>query len=162
MYIYRKKGTTPEQFKEYYEGKHIPCIQQLSGRLFPTSHIRHYIGYMPTANTTSALKSTSSAASAGGDQRVGAALDLLEGSASSANVPMVVMGQPSDFEWDTASIITYTDETHFREFMAVLTDKKNANMLAEDEEKFMDRSRFQAVILGDVQRTLNDSWVKGQ
>ena len=46
MYIYRKEGTSPEQFKDYYESKHVPLIQLLSGDLFPTSHIRNYIGHV--------------------------------------------------------------------------------------------------------------------
>jgi hypothetical protein len=161
MYVYRKKGTSPEQFKEYYETTHVPCIQRLSGHLFPTSHVRHYIGYMPQA-VTSQPNTTGSTGSTGGDHRVEAAFDLLEGSASSPNVPIVVMGQPADFEWDACSIITYTNEIHFREFMAVLTDEGNAKILAEDEERFMDRARFQAVILGDVRQTINDSWEESQ
>jgi hypothetical protein len=74
---------------------------------------------------------------------------------------MVVMGTPADFDWDVCSIITYTNETHFREFMAVLMEEKAAKTLAEDEEIFMDRSKFRAVILGDVQKTTNDRWTEG-
>ncbi len=162
MYVYRKKGTSPEHFKEYYEGTHVPCIQRLSGNLFPASHVRHYIGYMPHAVTSGSNTTAASAASTNGDQRVETAFDLLGGSASTANVPMVVMGQPTDFEWDACSIITYTNETHFKQFMGVLMDEGNAKILAEDEEKFMDRSRFQAVILGDMRKTVNDSWTDNQ
>jgi hypothetical protein len=46
--------------------------------------------------------------------------------------------------------------------MEVMADEKNAKALAEDEEKFMDRSRFQALILGEVRKTVNDTWVDNQ
>jgi hypothetical protein len=107
-------------------------------------------------------KATLPTASTGRDQWVAGAFDILEGSASSPNVPMVVIGQPADFEWDACSILTFTNDTHLRQFMAVLTDEEKAKTLAEDEERFMDRSRFQAVILGDVRKTVNDTWADNQ
>lgn len=158
MYIYRKEGTSFEHFQEYYESKHVPVIQRLSGNLFPSSHFRHYVGHVPQREAVEAKDAASKVAT--GDARVQTAYDLLEGSASSANAPMVVMGQPSDFDWDVCSVITYTNEIHFRQFMAVLADAENAKVLAEDEEKFMDRSKFKAVILGDTRKTMNTSWTE--
>ncbi|KAH8773871.1 hypothetical protein F5882DRAFT_505319 [Hyaloscypha sp. PMI_1271] len=160
LYVYRKNGTSPENFRQYYENNHVPCIQRLSGHLFPVSHVRHYMGYKPTA-VTPEPKATPSTASTSRDQWVEGAFDVLEGSASQ-NVPMMVMGQPADFEWDVCSVLTFTNDTHLRQFMEVMADEKNAKALAEDEEKFMDRSRFQALILGEVRKTENDTWVDNQ
>lgn len=159
MYIYRKEGTSPEQFKDYYETKHVPVIQRLSGNLFPTSHSRHYIGYVPQAGSSPSSTAADLSTGTGGDERVRTAEKLLAGSASAGDhVPMVVQGQPADFGWDVCTILTYTSETHFREFMAVLMDEKNAKTLADDEEVFMDRSKFNAVILGEELTTVNQSW----
>lgn len=161
MYIYRKEGTSPEQFKEYYETKHVPLIQRLSGDLFPTLHSRHYIGYIPQAGRCAASAATDSSANTGGDERVRTAEKLLAGIAPAGDhVPMVVQGQPADFGWDVCSIITYINEAHFREFMAVLMDQENAKALADDEEIFMNRSKFKAVIMGENLTTVNHSWAE--
>ncbi|SPN99928.1 uncharacterized protein DNG_02780 [Cephalotrichum gorgonifer] len=164
MYIYRKEGTSPEQFKQYYETKHVPVIQRLSGDLFPTLHSRHYIGYVPqsqSGSTPTPPLAADTPTGTGGDERVRTAEKLLAGSASAGDhVPMVVQGQPADFGWDVCTILTYTNETHFREFMAVLMDEKNAKTLADDEEIFMDRSKFKAVILGENLTTVNHSWTE--
>jgi len=164
MQIYRKEGTTPEQFKEYYETKHVPVIQRISGDLFPTLHSRHYVGYVPqaaaaTPNTDADPVPTNADNSAGGDERVKTAAKLLAGSASAGEyVPMVVQGQPSDFGWDVCTVLTYASAAHFQAFMAVLMDEKNAKILADDEEHFMDRSKFRAVILGETLTTVNNNW----
>lgn len=163
MYIYRKEGVSPEQFKEHYETKHVPIIQRLSGNLFPTSHSRHYMGYVPQGGATAghAPAAADPPTDTGGDERVRTAEKLLAGSASAGEyVPMVVQGQPADFGWDVCTILTYTNEAHFREFMAVLMDEGNAKTLADDEEIFMDRSKFKAVILGENLTTVNHSWVE--
>ena len=74
---------------------------------------------------------------------------------------MVVQGAASHFDWDVCTILTYTNETHFREFMATLMNPANAKLLADDEEVFMDRSKFRAVILGENLVTVNEEWGKG-
>jgi hypothetical protein len=105
------------------------------------SHVRHYIDYMHTA-VTLGLKATLLIAFTSRDQWVAGAFDILKGLASSSNVPIVVIGQPADFEWDACSILTFTNNTHLKQFIAVLTDEEKAKTLAKDEERFMDRSRF--------------------
>ncbi|OCL02953.1 hypothetical protein AOQ84DRAFT_420939 [Glonium stellatum] len=39
----RIPSITPAEFKSYFESKHIPLLQSLSGPYFPTTHTRHYI-----------------------------------------------------------------------------------------------------------------------
>lgn len=167
MQLYRKEGTTPEHFKAYYETTHVPVIQRLSGDLFPTSHSRHYIAYVPQATSTPTMSHPAPGTEAdatggrggGGDQRVKAAAKLLSGSVSAGDsVPMVVQGQPKDFGWDVCTVLRFGSAKHFQAFMAVLMDEENAKVLAEDEEKFMDRSKFKCVILGETLTTLNERW----
>lgn len=31
IFAYRKPGTTPEQFRAHYEGKHVPLVKEISG-----------------------------------------------------------------------------------------------------------------------------------
>lgn len=35
IFAYRKPGTTPEQFRAHYEGKHVPLVKELSGEYVP-------------------------------------------------------------------------------------------------------------------------------
>jgi len=39
----RKAGLSPEEFKDYYENKHIPLLKSLLGDQFAKSHTRYYI-----------------------------------------------------------------------------------------------------------------------
>lgn len=36
IFAYRKPGTTPEQFRAHYEGKHVPLVKEISGEYVPT------------------------------------------------------------------------------------------------------------------------------
>lgn len=157
MYIYRKEGTSPEQFREYYETKHVPLIRRLAGDNFPTSHTRNYIGFVPHENSNPAPAPTGT----GGDERVRTAEKLMAGEAPAGEyIPMVLQGEPISFGWDVCTILECTNETHFRDFMAVLMDEDNAKALVEDEEVFMDRSKFEIVILGEKATTVNNNWTE--
>ncbi|KAL4961077.1 EthD domain-containing protein [Aspergillus stella-maris] len=43
LYVTRKPGTTPAEFKTHYETVHVPLIKELAGDLFPLSHRRLYL-----------------------------------------------------------------------------------------------------------------------
>lgn len=43
MFVYRKAGTTPDQFKQHYEQSHVPLMKTLAGEAFPLHHTRRYI-----------------------------------------------------------------------------------------------------------------------
>lgn len=41
IFIKRKPGTTLEQFRDYYEGRHVPlCMKYMAG---PTSYVRRFV-----------------------------------------------------------------------------------------------------------------------
>jgi hypothetical protein len=42
-FLWRKPGTTPEEFKTYYKTTHIPLLKEKVGTLFPLTHTRHYL-----------------------------------------------------------------------------------------------------------------------
>jgi hypothetical protein len=43
VFVTRKPGLSPDDFKDHWENKHIPLLESLSGPRFPLSHIRHYL-----------------------------------------------------------------------------------------------------------------------
>ncbi|KAL4936312.1 hypothetical protein BDV06DRAFT_216767 [Aspergillus oleicola] len=43
LYVTRKAGTTPSEFKTHYETVHVPLIKKLAGSDFPLSHRRLYL-----------------------------------------------------------------------------------------------------------------------
>jgi len=120
IFCVRKAGLRPDEFKEYYENKHIPLVKSLLEHQFPTSNTRHYI-------TSGAIAQ-----------------------------PIVIVGQPSDLPWDSITALTFADEEHFNKCMAIFQDEKAQRILAEDEEKFLDRASTKIVILGDVRQSINE------
>jgi hypothetical protein len=50
---WRKPGTTPEEFKKYYENVHIPILVDLAGPTFPKTHTRHYVTRIPSDPSSS-------------------------------------------------------------------------------------------------------------
>lgn len=43
VFVTRKPGLSPAEFKDHYENKHVPLLQSLAGPTFPISHTRHYL-----------------------------------------------------------------------------------------------------------------------
>jgi hypothetical protein len=46
----RKAGLGLEEFKDYYENKHVPLVKSLIGDLFPKSNVRHHIARQPATS----------------------------------------------------------------------------------------------------------------
>ncbi|OGM47414.1 hypothetical protein ABOM_002543 [Aspergillus bombycis] len=61
----------------------------------------------------------------------------------------VLVGEPSDFTYDGFAIINYESEAAFQEFVPVMSTPE----VLEDEDKFTDRSKMRAVVLGGVRQT---------
>jgi hypothetical protein len=43
IFAYRKLGTTPERFRDHYEGSHVPLIKEIAGEHFPLSLLKYGI-----------------------------------------------------------------------------------------------------------------------
>jgi len=42
VYVWRKPGLSPAQFKHYYETVHIPLVTSIVGDSWPLTHVRRY------------------------------------------------------------------------------------------------------------------------
>nr|ABD63571.1 hypothetical protein E [Aspergillus parasiticus] len=62
----------------------------------------------------------------------------------------VLVGEPSDFTYDGFAIINFESEAAFQQFVPVMSTTE----VAEDEDRFTDRSKMRAVVLGEVFRYL--------
>ncbi|PYH91041.1 hypothetical protein BO71DRAFT_401733 [Aspergillus ellipticus CBS 707.79] len=130
VFLQRKPDLTPEDFKDYYENHHMPLAQDLAGASFPTLHKRYYLVRSPDDSTsTDTAASTSTSAST----------DASTKTKPKNYIPHVLAGQPDDFPWDVCVEMTFEDMQHLADFRARLDAQ--AERVAEDERRFMDRKR---------------------
>ncbi|RAK94844.1 EthD domain-containing protein [Aspergillus ibericus CBS 121593] len=113
-YLYRKPGTTPAYFKDYYEHHHLPMVKQMTGASFPTRHKRYYLPRTPN--------------NAG-------SMDLT----NAYYAPTVLAGKPDDFPWDVYVEMVFQDRQHFQAFRDGLDAQ--GERVASDEMNFMDRTK---------------------
>jgi len=130
LFAYRKPGTTPEHFYEYYENVHIKLIKELAGDTFPLSHTRRYVHRTKAAAPAPAsgpdAESKASTTSAG----------------RNAEYPATVfLGEQTDFEYDCCSEIIFEDEAAMHAFKDRMAEPERAARVAADEENFLDRSK---------------------
>ncbi|KAI1381210.1 EthD domain-containing protein [Hypoxylon crocopeplum] len=127
LFATRKPGTTPEQFKAYYEGVHMPLLREIAGPQFPLSHTRRYI-----------------------HRSEGQAQDTTRNATTPAQV---LLGSQADFDYDVIGELVFTDAAAFQTFMGLTHAPENAARVAADEEKFLDRSQLRVVALGATEVT---------
>lgn len=63
--------------------------------------------------------------------------------------PMVVWGNPEAFDYDAFVEVTFESEAALREFQKVMVSPE----VLEDEDRFTDRSKLRAVVMGDTKVT---------
>jgi len=77
--------------------------------------------------------------------------------------PSVMMGDPTGFDYDVLAEITCDDAGAFQRFVDVVRHPDNAQTIAEDEDRFLDRSRMRVIIVGETVTMHGDqrlSWIK--
>ncbi|KAB8256545.1 EthD domain-containing protein [Aspergillus pseudonomiae] len=122
LYVTRKSGTTPAEFRAHYETVHIPLIQKLTGADFPLSHRRVYPA-RPVPGEDNSFPAT------------------------------VLIGAQEDFTFDVVVEVTFRDEAACKVFTARRQEPGTKELVDADEEKFLDPTKFKAVVLGEVQET---------
>lgn len=119
LQVCRKPGTTPEEFRQHYENKHISLMRKISGDLFPVSHIRRYLNRRPT-------------------ERPG-----------QETPDSLLVGSPDSFAFDAIAEITYRDMEHFQLHSALLQNDDNAPVVQDDCDKFMNTALSAIVLFYD-------------
>lgn len=113
VFLTRKPGLSPAEFKDHYENKHVPLLHSLGGPTFPLSHTRHYLARDPS---------------------------------NPEHPPIVVWGNPEGFDYDAFVEVTFESEAALREFQKVMVSPE----VLEDEDRFTDRTKLRAVVMGET------------
>lgn len=67
-----------------------------------------------------------------------------------------VMGNPKDVPFDAITVLEFQDEAARTACMMRAGDEAFQKVLAEDEEKFLDRNKCQMILVGSSVLTTND------
>lgn len=109
----RKQGLSLAQFKNHYESKHVPLLQNLTGDLFPNSHTRYYI------------------------HRTSVAEDLAGGTSGNSNhLATVLLGDQADFDHDAFAVLIFKNKSAFEALHARMSQRDAAERVVEDEDAF--------------------------
>ncbi|KAI1142084.1 hypothetical protein F5Y05DRAFT_409232 [Hypoxylon sp. FL0543] len=109
-HIKRKTGTTPEQFRNYYDTVHIPLLMSLVGPTFPLTHTRNYVTRKPK--------------------------DLLD--PNTKFEPIMYMGEATSVEYDSLTVMVWEDKAAFDRFAERFYSKEVHEKMTEDEKNFAD------------------------
>ncbi|PYH42542.1 EthD domain-containing protein [Aspergillus saccharolyticus JOP 1030-1] len=125
VFLQRKVGVTPQDFKNHYEN-HMLLAKEIAGSTFPTLHKRLYLTRTPQ--------------------------DRASSDPSNANhLPTVFAGQPADFSWDVLVEMVFNNMEHFQAFQAALAAQ--GERIANDEQNFLDQSRMYVAQVDDSLET---------
>ncbi|OKL63029.1 hypothetical protein UA08_01936 [Talaromyces atroroseus] len=127
IFAYRKPGLSLEEFRTLYE-EHVANLKKLAGDDFPLSHKRSYIARNNTPNDGATARNATTPA-------------------------IVIAGQQSDFDFDAQAELTFASPEALQAFVAKVQAPEAAAQIAEEEEKFLDRSKLSIAMLGDVVET---------
>ncbi|KAK7932722.1 hypothetical protein PG985_003434 [Apiospora marii] len=142
----RKEGTTPAQFRAYYDNTHVPLLRSLSGSLFPLSHTRHYVTRTQEATVVSAPKPPAEHANHDDNQdpphpshQIAAQAAQEETSTTAAGyVPVVYKGAADEINYDCITMMVWEDQAAFDRFKQVFYREEVHARVSEDERAFLD------------------------
>ncbi|KAF2963646.1 hypothetical protein GQX73_g9937 [Xylaria multiplex] len=124
-FLSRKPGMTPEEFRNYYSGSHLPWYRELVGSLFSVRHTQHYIHRTeasPNNDTTQRNPSTPAT---------------------------IFLGSQAEFDYDVVATLEYKDKAAFEALCEFVQQPDIAAEIAADEERFLDRSQTRMVLVGE-------------
>ncbi|KAI1430773.1 EthD domain-containing protein [Xylaria sp. CBS 124048] len=128
----RKPDTTPEAFKSYYNDHHLPMYRSLVGDLFPLLHTQRYI------HRTASSSSMTTTPSEGTTTR------------NPTTPATLLRGTQSDVDFDVEVTLEFKDAQAWQAQLDLLQRPDINAMIVADEERFLDRGKTVAVLLGEV------------
>ena len=126
----RKASLTPDEFKDYFENKHLPLVKGIFGPLCPKPNRRFYLAR--------------------------AASDNSDNMAQTPSLPQLVKGDPHTIDFDCISELEWKDEKAFKEFYEMMNRPEIAAQLRPELEKFIGGEKV--LVIGEVVDTLPSGW----
>ncbi|OAL49370.1 hypothetical protein IQ07DRAFT_52351 [Pyrenochaeta sp. DS3sAY3a] len=127
LFVTRSPGITSEQFRDYYEHKHIPLLYSLVGNYWPKAFRRRYLARI---------------------HRKG-----FGGPANPDRPTLMLRGDMSDLDCDCVAEMSFDNEIIFQKFYTAIYTKHNAAILAQDEQNFLDTGKTKIVVVGETWTT---------
>lgn len=141
----RREGTTPAQFRAYYDNTHVPLLRSLAGALFPLSHTRHYVTRTKTTVSASPDKTPehhhNDDDGSQGPHQPPAAQAAQEEATSTYLVgyaPVVYKGAADEINYDCITMMVWEDQAAFDRFKQFFYKEEVHARVSEDEKAFLD------------------------
>jgi hypothetical protein len=121
LFITRLPSLTPDEFREYYETKHLPLIRsQAPEEWTDVSTTIRFVSY--SAQTA-------------------------EGGKETTYAPNMVVGEAGFCDFDAVVEYSFPDKQYFEKFFGAMYAEEIRRVREADEEKFIDRSKARLVLL---------------
>jgi len=127
LFITRNHALSSEEFRDYYEHKHLPLAHSLLTPCWPISFTRRYLARI---------------------SRKG-----FGGPANPDRPLLMLRGHMNDLDCDCIAEMTFNSEADFQQFYKGVYAKENAALLARDEEKFLEAGMTKFVVVGETWST---------
>ncbi|CAA9966627.1 hypothetical protein CFE70_009845 [Pyrenophora teres f. teres 0-1] len=127
LFITRNHVLSSEEFRDYYEHRHIPLAYSLLTSCWPITFTRRYLARI---------------------SRKG-----FGGPANPDRPLLMLRGTMNDLDYDCIAEMTFDTEAHFQHFYKSAYAKENAALLARDEEKFLEADMTKIVVVGETWNT---------
>jgi hypothetical protein len=130
VFYTRRPDVTPEKFRSYMEGHHVPLIKEIFESHMPLSYTIRYPARVDS----------------GAGDRLGAVTSS-RGRAE-PDAPVVLVGSPTDVQWDCIGEMVFRDELHVQQGMAAM-NSQDGQRAKEDEEIFTIPEKLRVVLLDE-------------
>ncbi|KAJ4993088.1 hypothetical protein SVAN01_01440 [Stagonosporopsis vannaccii] len=124
LFVTRRPGLSPEEFKDHYENVHIPLAQRLCAGTWPSKFTRQYLARITRKG--------------------------FGGPNNPDRPPLLLRGDAHVIDYDVVSEMTFDSERTFQAFYKRVYEKDVAAKLAADETKFLELGKTRIVVVGET------------
>jgi hypothetical protein len=127
LFLTRDSALSLEEFQHHYEHTHIPLAYSMLSDVWPTTFHRRYLARI---------------------NRKG-----FGGPANPDRPALTLRGQANEMDCDCIAEMNFPTEKAFRQFYKKLYEKEIAAVLAEDENRFLEKGKVRVIVVGETWST---------
>jgi hypothetical protein len=136
-FLVKRPDLTMDEFIEYYETKHVPLVNQLTGiENQPVVYRRRYIRHDRADRVV--VKATV-------DYRGNTLGSSIDSGKTLAELVATTGRDPASVDFDAVTEVGFSDEQAANRWLQALA--KHSQMIVADEERFLWRERMRAVVI---------------